>query len=336
MADSHPAVRLQAALRLVRLWEIDREDFWQGIFGRLKSESNLGVIAHLASEVLGRVLHEDPQRTFEIIQDLLAREDNPVRATRIRSIICNQVSVLWVRYGLDAAHEILRGWIARPAYYADELRGVLSTLSGAVVKGLTESDDNDIRIRSRAITLLSNIVRAANTELAAFHARAESSDSQLAEVRESVQLIDFACQQLSFATNASNSSSPEKAELTHAGLDRFLDETAPLIQYISDYATPHTIYNLLQLLEKLAPVDPGRVFDLAAHALRAGTRSGYQHESMGIDLLVKMIGVFLADYKEIFEVEDRRARLIDSLEIFMEAGWPAARRLLYRLPELIQ
>ena len=32
----------------------------------------------------------------------------------------------------------------------------------------------------------------------------------------------------------------------------------------------------------------------------------------------------------------RRTALIECLETFMEAGWPAARRLLYRLPELIQ
>jgi hypothetical protein len=46
--------------------------------------------------------------------------------------------------------------------------------------------------------------------------------------------------------------------------------------------------------------------------------------------------MFLADHKEIFEAAGRRAALIDCLETFMEAGWPAARRLLYRLPELIQ
>jgi len=49
-----------------------------------------------------------------------------------------------------------------------------------------------------------------------------------------------------------------------------------------------------------------------------------------------MMGIFLADYKTIFDDQNRRTRLINSLDIFMEAGWPAARRLLYRLPELIQ
>ncbi|MCA6998423.1 hypothetical protein [Dickeya solani] len=44
--------------------------------------------------------------------------------------------------------------------------------------------------------------------------------------------------------------------------------------------------------------------------------------------LVKMMGVFLADYKIIFEEEHRRTCLIESLDIFMDADWPSARRLL--------
>ncbi|WP_235897837.1 hypothetical protein [Yersinia alsatica] len=105
---------------------------------------------------------------------------------------------------------------------------------------------------------------------------------------------------------------------------------------LTDCSTPHTIYYLLELLETLVPVDPAKCFDLMAHALRHGTKFGFQNEHMGMEQLVKMMGVFLADYKIIFEEEHRRTCLIESLDIFMDAGWPSARRLLYRLPELIQ
>ncbi len=52
--------------------------------------------------------------------------------------------------------------------------------------------------------------------------------------------------------------------------------------------------------------------------------------------MVRLISSFLADSKEIFEAKERRQALVDCLEIFMEAGWPSARKLLYRLPELLQ
>ena len=124
--------------------------------------------------------------------------------------------------------------------------------------------------------------------------------------------------------------------LGHAGLDVFFRENTDLLMRIGEYAPPHTTYYLLQLVERLVDVDPAGAFDLAANSLRGGRRSGYENESLGVDLLVRLIGMFLADHKSIFEVPERRAALVDCLEVFLEAGWPAARRLLYRLPELIQ
>jgi len=145
------------------------------------------------------------------------------------------------------------------------------------------------------------------------------------------------CRELYFASGAFRSSGRDDPAPDAEGLAIFLAETGNLLKRIGDSGTPHTVYYLLQLLEHLAPVEPAVVFDLMANALTGGgRRTGYQFESMGADLLVRMVGVYLADHKALFEDEARRAVLIECLEIFMEAGWPAARRLLYRLPELIQ
>jgi hypothetical protein len=47
------------------------------------------------------------------------------------------------------------------------------------------------------------------------------------------------------------------------------------------------------------------------------------------------VGRYLADYRDLFTDNERRKKLVMCLDTFMEAGWPAARRLLYRLPELL-
>jgi len=84
-------------------------------------------------------------------------------------------------------------------------------------------------------------------------------------------------------------------------------------------------------------VDPAGVFDLIAFAvLRGGHQSGYQFESLAADLMVKLVGRYLADHKEIFVNPQRRTALVAALETFVDAGWPSAQRLLYRLPELLQ
>jgi hypothetical protein len=110
----------------------------------------------------------------------------------------------------------------------------------------------------------------------------------------------------------------------------------PMVQHIGDMGMSHTIYHLVELLDFLRPADPEAVFDLIAHALlKGGVRHGYQFESLATDRFVAIVGVFLADYRGIFANADRLEKLIACLDIFVDAGWPAAWRLLYRLPELL-
>jgi hypothetical protein len=65
------------------------------------------------------------------------------------------------------------------------------------------------------------------------------------------------------------------------------------------------------------------------------TNAPYEMESLGADRFVKVIGVFLADHRGIFADRNRRQKLVECLDAFVEVGWPSARRLLYRLPELL-
>ena len=43
----------------------------------------------------------------------------------------------------------------------------------------------------------------------------------------------------------------------------------------------------------------------------------------------------LADYRYLFDDDARRVRLIECIAIFVEAGWPEARRLFQSLPDLL-
>jgi len=109
------------------------------------------------------------------------------------------------------------------------------------------------------------------------------------------------------------------------------------LRRIGDVGTPGTVHHLIELLDFVLPANPALVFDLTAHTLLgAGRTQGYQFESLAVDRVVGLIGRFLADHRELFVDEEWRGKLIVCLDVFMEAGWPAARRLLYRLPELLQ
>ena len=55
---------------------------------------------------------------------------------------------------------------------------------------------------------------------------------------------------------------------------------------------------------------------------------------MCADLMVRIIERYLADHREVFANPDRLNDLVDSLDVFVRAGWPAAQSLTFRLGEI--
>ena len=331
--DTHPATRMQAATHLVRLWDIDRPGFWNRLAHRLNREANFGVLGSVV-DLLRRVLHADPAQTEAQLLAVQSRFGDTPDERRLAELTADLLAILAITYSRPNAERILGCWIKKPVVHKGSLRKILTTLRGAVVLGLRPGEVDDIGMRHRAQALLHRIVMAANAPLQSYDPSAEIADDQVEALRGCMNLLDIAGMELYFATGRANGGT---GGLSDDGCATFLEEIAPTIERIGDNASPHTIHHLMQLIEVLAPYGAAKAFDLTAHAIRAGgMRGGYQYESLGADLMTRLVGAFLADDKEIFEDDERRQTLVDCLEIFMEAGWTAARRLLYRLPELIQ
>ena len=72
----------------------------------------------------------------------------------------------------------------------------------------------------------------------------------------------------------------------------------------------------------------------AAPSVTSSARFGYTYESMGSDLIVRIVERYLADHRDVFSDEDRLGELMDCLSLFVSAGWPAAQALTFRLAEI--
>ena len=113
------------------------------------------------------------------------------------------------------------------------------------------------------------------------------------------------------------------------------DEQAGTIHLNETLGAPSA--RAMQKLFAAIDAEPARCFELIAHGiLTAGDKFGYQDESLGADRVVKVVGRTLADHRWIFDDAARRAQLVEILELFVDRGWPQARRLLYELPDLFR
>ncbi|MFM0260482.1 hypothetical protein, partial [Paraburkholderia sediminicola] len=330
--DRHPAARSQSVGHLIRLWDLDRAGFWRRLELRLERETNFAVLGSVVN-VLRMVIHVEPERSERLILALLARYGGTVRQADLEDSLADLVAILSVTHQRASAETVLSRWLDDPSMHSGQLGTILFTLRDAVVLGLHPGQSEEGALRHRAQALLHQIVVAASGPLATYDPSVAVPDDQVPRLKACVELIDKAAMQLYFATGRVNGGTG----IDEAGCEIYLREVASTLDLIADQAQPHTIYQLLQLVEILAPQNPERAFDLTARAIRGGgAKGGYQYEPLGAELMVRLISSFLADSKDIFGATERRQALVDCLEIFMEAGWPSARKLLYRLPELLQ
>lgn len=332
LVDRHPATRSQSIAHLVRIWDIDREGFWFRLTSRLRDETNFAVMKS-AVAVLHSVVHADPDRSEPLIYEVMARYTGTPHEFDAEEMLADLFAILHVTYEREAADAKLTEWIAAPSTHSSALGTILYSLQEAVVLGLHAGQAGDADLRRRAQALLHRIVVAASARLAGADFTQPMSEEEIARLRSCAELVDKAVLQLYFATGRATGGSG----IDDAACAIYLREVSPTLELIGNQANAHTVYQLLQLIEVLVPQDPIRAFDLTAHAIRTGgAKGGYQFEALGAELMARLISGFLADNKEIFEDEARRQALVDCLEIFMEAGWSSARKLLYRLPELLQ
>jgi len=71
--------------------------------------------------------------------------------------------------------------------------------------------------------------------------------------------------------------------------------------------------------------------------MRAGKAGGYQYDPLGADLIVRLMERYLAEHRFVLRanLECRRV-LLEILDTFVQAGWPSARRLTYRMEEIFR
>lgn len=159
-------------------------------------------------------------------------------------------------------------------------------------------------------------------------------------IDRAMRLVDNIASQLYFASGAfANRQNKEDNHLTEPQKKRFWAEAAVSLRALAEEMHPHTAHYVVQTLRHLLPCAPREVFLVAARAITSSSAAGYQHESLAVSEVVKLIQCALADHREIFHSPDNSesdclTALLKVLDLFVEAGWAEARQLTHRLEEI--
>ncbi len=337
--DPNAGVRYEFANHFGCLWEFRKADLWR-VAERYVASATDNPVLHVLTGFLCWALHHDVERVEDLALKLHPRagEEEDVRGDSIVEGIASIVTFLSTRYERPRAHSLIQAWLTEPETYDTEPGRVVASMRGHITDGYRSRKTVEVKLRARFLALAAEIVARTATCLDDFYAKsdAELKETERKRVRACARLIDQVGDQLYFSSGASAQGGED---VPLAGIDSkrtFLRDATPIIQRLGDVGAPHTIYYLIELLDFLRPADPEAVFDLIAHALlKGGSRQGYEFEPLAINRFVTIVGIYLADHRGIFASPERREKLIACLDIFVNAGWPAARRLLYRLPELL-
>jgi hypothetical protein len=340
LRDAHPAVRMSIATRINAMWLSDRQFMWQLAERVTREETNGSVLSFFANSALARLVHSDPACVEALTIQLIARPFGKEAGKSLREQIGGLVALLWVSHERQRAKEVILEWLDHIVESDEELDHAVAMLRGGVTLGYPKGPENDIQIRHRSVELADWVSKTTATHLLAYFDNPTTGTSEQAVAVISARLLGHVLNQFYFSSGALKHGESDEEGKALASIEakrEFLKESTPVLERVADVGSPETIHYLIDLLEYLMDANPEAVFDLAARALiGAGHRQGYQFESLGADQVVKLFGRFLADHRGLFDRHARRQTLIKCLDAFIEAGWPSARRLLYRLPELLQ
>jgi hypothetical protein len=342
--DSVPAVRFQISSYLNAPYETAPEWMWKQAERFATTETSAGVLSGLVSGPLDRLAGRHPDEVSALARMILDRFTDGPGVDSLREACTTLLILLYVWRGTERAKEIALRMTDEPARYADDVLHALHPLRRPLTYGSVSPVNSEAeQIRSRAVDFILRATRNAVTQFEKIlddnsNKAPESGALGAAEQAQSLaKLIDGVGSTLFFASGAFRHGNNEDERPTREQEVRLFREAVTVLELLSSVGIPRLAHHLIETCEHFIEADPKRVFFLIGQTIVGGRRGGYQYDSLAVDLMVKVVERYLAEYRYLFR-EDPEARnlLLTILDIFVTAGWPSARQLSYGLEEIFR
>jgi hypothetical protein len=346
--DSVPAVRFQVVIRLNTLYHTAPDLMWELLETVSRDEQRRGILQFLLNGPLRILAPYHPDRITELTTNIFERTSVGAGAKEVRKRSAAIFLGLYLWQGQAECERIIKRITEDPVQFSDEIHEIVFDLRSWLNLGLEDRPTPEHEaVRLGSIHLLDRILKTIRDRLTFLETKNKNlpfnswpTDEQEV-IRDLTQLAESVCMQVYFASGAyGKDNHPEGQENIPLGAEarsRFLKDMNAVLQLLSEFSNASMAHHLLQTLEFLIQYDPKNVFLIVGKVVNSAKPGGYQYESMAVDLIVKLVERFIAEYRYVLlENEECRRILIEILDVFVEAGWPSARRLTYRMEEIFR
>ncbi|MFJ8917799.1 hypothetical protein [Amycolatopsis sp. NPDC102389] len=274
--------------------------------------------ARLVRELL-RYVAERPEEVDSILSSLVGKEPWSVLLTETESapeqiesleIFAALTLTLVIRYRTPAALELTQTWLAEPA---------ATTAAGQALSHLRawlELPPEQGTERARAFDMLDTAIGSL--------ARIRQSDAHNDLMGRVYITADALTRNINYASALNGKNGVPDQD--------FVARALSALAGLAHFKHPSITHSLIEALSNLAPADPAKAFHVAAVAV--GTGDNYTYDQIAASETTALIERYLAEFRASVVADDSLLTAIRSvLHAFVDAGWPAAIALAYRLSE---
>jgi hypothetical protein len=312
-------------------------------------EKAIGVLVALAQRIgQAYIARHEPRRVVSWFATLLKRRIPKRRPEDLIGAIIDSLVYLEVYLNEASASQLLRSLEGFPQRNAKQLQMMARSASYYLVHKI-ESNDSEARlVRFRAGALELRILTAVDLGLQAFERNSNSTRpgsfaKESESVRELLGAVENLVFQLAMFINANPRIDRSDGKLNDdASVGMFFQETAELwnavVSLDSSYRrpmSPASAHYLMEAFNRLLPINAERVLKLAWSVI-TGSTLGYPFDQMAIQEFVKFAEAILADHRDLLREEQHAVRFAEILDVFVEAGWPEATRIIIQMDSAVR
>jgi hypothetical protein len=318
--DGAPSVRFHVARDLRGLYRTAPDLLWELMGHFAENENSLGVLQGFLETVQVLTPHH-PDRTVPLLLRVLERVPDGKDEREVRDAAFHAIAGLYLWQGNGTCEKVVREVTTDLPHRTHDASRIAGSCEYAL-EGDPEAPPNAVaEARRRATATLSEMLTAAHAAMEA----GGLDEHLLRDVASFATHIGLAVYRIMGVDREGVSRATDLS-------DRYA-LVEPLLPRLATFGVPMLAHYLLGVLETLVPLDPLAMFQLVGQVVESARRYGYEYESEAVRLIVRVLKRYMAEYPEVVRSAEGQKIFLRTLDIFVQVGWPDARRLSYHLEE---